>query len=200
MGQVKVRLATEADAAAILAVYAPYIRDTVITFEYEVPSVEEFAGRIREISGEYPYLLCEIDGEVAAYAYGHRHMARAAYQWNAELSVYVDRKRIHRGVGRALYGALLELLQLQNIQTVYGIVTSPNENSERLHAAMGFVRRACFPKMGYKFGKWLDVAWFEKNLGAHSDAVEPFAGIRSLDPVQVERILENCARRIGETL
>ena len=200
MQHVSVRLATEADAAAILAIYAPYIRETVITFEYEVPTVEEFAGRIREISAEYPYLVCEIDGTVVAYAYGHRHMARAAYQWNAELSVYVDRGQIHRGMGRALYGALMEILTLQNIQTVYGIVTSPTENSERLHAAMGFVRRACFPQLGSQFGKWLDVAWFEKNLGGHSDAMENFAGIGTLDPDQVERILENCARRIGEAL
>lgn len=200
MRDVNVRLATEMDAAAILAVYAPYILETVITFEYDVPPVEEFAGRIRTIIKEYPYLVCELDGKVAAYAYGHRHMERAAYQWNAELSVYVDRDQVHRGMGKALYAAVMEILKLQNIQTVYGIVTSPNENSERLHDSMGFTHRALFPQMGYKFGKWLDVAWFEKNLGDHGHSMEPFLGINSVDEGQVRSILEQCRLQIEAAL
>ncbi len=200
MVQVKVRPAVKADAAALLEIYAPYVRETTITFEYEVPEPEEFAGRIEAIGAEYPYLVCELDGRIAAYAYGHRHMERAAYQWNAELSVYVDRGQLRRGIGRALYQAVLDILRLQNIQTVYAIVTSPNENSERLHAAMGFERRALFPQMGYKFGRWLDVAWFEKNLGSHGEKMEAFQAIGCLDEEKLGQIMADCARGIREVI
>ena len=93
-------------------IYAPYVMETTVTFEYEVPGTETFAGRIEAIAAEYPYLVCEIDGRIAAYAYGHRHMERAAYQWNAELSVYVDQGQFRRGIGRALYQAVMEILKL----------------------------------------------------------------------------------------
>lgn len=200
MERVKVRPAVKADAAALLEIYGPYVRETTVTFEYEVPGLEEFAGRIGNIGAEYPYLVCEIDGRIAAYAYGHRHMERAAYQWNAELSVYVGQGQFRRGLGRALYQAVLDILKLQNIQTVYGIVTSPNENSERLHAAMGFERRALFPRMGYKFGRWLDVAWFEKNLGGHGQEMEPFRAIGLLGEETLGQIMEECAKRIEAAL
>ncbi|WP_024734719.1 GNAT family N-acetyltransferase [Enterocloster asparagiformis] len=200
MDQVKIRPAVAADAAALLEIYAPYVRETTITFEYETPGKETFAGRIEGIAAEYPYLVCEIDGRIAAYAYGHRHMERAAYQWNAELSVYVDRGQLRRGIGRALYQAVMEILKLQNVQTVYGIVTSPNENSERLHVAMGFTKRALFPQMGYKFGGWLDVAWYEKNLGGHGKDMEPFKAIGLVDPETLTRIMENCAGEIAKAL
>ena len=174
--------------------------ETTVTFEYEVPGTDTFAGRIEAIAAEYPYLVCEIDGRIAAYAYGHRHMERAAYQWNAELSVYVDQGQFRRGIGRALYQAVMEILKLQNIQTVYGIVTSPNENSERLHAAMGFTKRALFPQMGYKFGRWLDVAWFEKNLGGHGEEMEPFKAIGLVDPESLTRIMEKYGGEIAKSL
>ena len=200
MDRVKIRPAVAADAAALLEIYAPYVVKTTVTFEYEVPGTETFAGRIEAIAAEYPYLVCEIDGRIAAYAYGHRHMERAAYQWNAELSVYVDQGQFRRGIGRALYQAVMEILKLQNIQTVYGIVTSPNENSERLHAAMGFTKRALFPQMGYKFGWWLDVAWFEKNLGGHGEEMEPFKAIGLVDPENLTRIMEKYAGEIAKSL
>lgn len=200
MDRVKIRPAVAADAAALLEIYAPYVMETTVTFEYEVPGTETFAGRIEAIAAEYPYLVCEIDGRIAAYAYGHRHMERAAYQWNAELSVYVDQGQFRRGIGRALYQAVMEILKLQNIQTVYGIVTSPNENSERLHAAMGFTKRALFPQMGYKFGRWLDVAWFEKNLGGHGEEMEPFKAIGLVDPENLTRIMEKYAGEIAKSL
>ena len=120
----EIRFAAEADAPALLAIYAQYI-ETGITFEYQLPTREEFARRIRDFGGTYPYLVCEENGCIVGYAYAHRQAERAAYQWNAELSVYLDRSCTSRGLGRRLYGALIDILRLQGIRTVYGCVTVP---------------------------------------------------------------------------
>ncbi len=134
----KIRQATEADAAHILAIYAPYIQKTAITFEYEVPSLAAFQARIRSITEMYPYLVCLIDQTIVGYAYAHKQMERAAYQWNAELSIYLDPTYVHQGIGKALYAALLAILTLQNVQNVYAGVTVPNHSSENLHTFFGF--------------------------------------------------------------
>ena len=131
-----IRLAHPEDAEALLAIYGQYI-DTSITFEYELPSRAEFEGRIREFSRDYPYLVCEDGGKIVGYGYAHRAMERAAYQWNAELSVYLDRDSRAKGLGKKLCLLLMELLRLQGIRTVYSVVTSPNPRSERLQQAPG---------------------------------------------------------------
>ena len=132
-----IRFATTADTGGCLAVYAEYM-DTVITFETALPSHEEFAGRIRSYGAVYPWLVAEEDGVILGYAYAHRAQERAAYDWNAELSVYLARRAAGRGLGTKLYGALLALLQKQGVRNVYGIVTLPNPASEALHRAFGF--------------------------------------------------------------
>lgn len=200
MEYVRVRQAVPEDAGALLEIYSHYVLETTITFEYEAPSEAEFADRIRTIAAEYPYLVCEVDGRTAAYAYGHRHMERAAYQWNAELSVYVDKEMTHMGMGRALYQAILEILALQNVQTVFGIVTSPNPGSQRLHEAMGFTRPVTFEKMGYKFGQWLDVAWYEKSLGNHPADMKLFLPVHQVDGRKIEDILAVCGQKILKTI
>ena len=124
------RFAAEEDAEKILKIYKPYIENTTITFEYEVPAVEEFKVRIRETLEEYPYIVCECGNKIAGYAYAHKISTRAAYQWDAELSVYTDGKFAGNGIGKKLYEILIEILKLQNIVNVYGLVTYPNENSE----------------------------------------------------------------------
>ena len=133
------RFAAPADSAALLKIYGEYL-DTPITFECALPSEAEFAGRIAAVGREYPYLVCLEKGRIVGYAYAHRQAERAAYQWNAELSVYLDRSCTSRGLGRRLYGALIDILRLQGIRTVYGCVTVPNEKSEGLHQALGFRR------------------------------------------------------------
>lgn len=138
METITLRQACPEDAEAVLEIYAPYIKNTNITFEYEVPSLSAFRERMEGIMEGYPYLVCEIDGVMAGYAYAHRYKERAAYQWDAELSVYLREEYAHRGIGRAFYTALMEILKEQNVRNVYGIVTSPNPPSEALHAAMGF--------------------------------------------------------------
>ena len=138
MNEKIIRMVKDTDAQEILSIYAHYIKETAITFEYEVPTLAEFTKRIREISSDYPYLVCWLDGNIIGYAYAHRQMERAAYQWNAELSVYIDKSHLHHGIGKALYSALIKILRMQNVCNLYGSVTSPNKNSEKLHEAFGF--------------------------------------------------------------
>jgi len=182
----KIRQATPRDAAALLSVYRPYVEQTTITFEYEVPTVEEFARRIAQYSSFYPYLVWEEKGQILGYAYAHRHQERAAYQWNAELSIYLAPDARSRGIGTRLYGALIELLILQGIQNLYGCVTMPNIPSDALHRKMGFSRCCDWHHSGYKHGKWLDVAWYELNLTSDT----PPAPLRSFYELSPKRVAD----------
>lgn len=190
-----IRLVTPEDAEAVLEIYRPYIEKTAITFECDVPSVEEFRRRIEEIAVSYPYLIWEEAGAVLGYAYAHRFRERAAYDWDAELSVYVSENYLHRGVGRRLYACLLELLTQQKIRNVYGCVTIPNERSENLHKAMGFQWTGAYHHSGYKMGRWYDVAWYEKDLG--NEKAEPIRPFSQMDPAVVQEILDAYSHRQG---
>lgn len=183
-----IRFAAPDDAAALLAIYAPYI-GTSVTFEYAVPTLEDFRGRIETISRDYPYLVWEEDGVILGYAYAHRHMERAAYQWNAELSVYLDENACGRGLGTKLYAALIELLKLQGIRNVFGCVTLPNERSEALHRAMGFELVGKYSMAGYKNDRWRDVGWFQKQIAAYDDHPAPLVRFCDIDAAAVEDIL-----------
>ena len=184
------RFATEEDAEKILKIYEPYVEKTTITFEYEVPSAEEFKGRIREILKEYPYIICEYENEITGYAYAHRIWSRAAYQWDAELSVYTDENYAGNGIGKKLYKILIEILKLQNIVNVYALVTYPNENSEKLHNYFGFKKVAFFENSGYKFGKWIGVTWFEKAISEYPKNPKPIKKVSEIDEVKLKQILE----------
>ena len=184
------RFATEKDAEEILNIYKPYIENTTITFEYEVPTVEEFRERIRETLKEYPYIVCVYDGKIIGYAYAHRIWSRAAYQWDAELSVYTDGNYAGNGIGKKLYKILIEILKLQNIVNVYALVTYPNENSEKLHNYFGFKKVAFFENSGYKFGKWVGVTWFEKVISEYPKNPKPIKKVSEIDEVKLKQILE----------
>ena len=184
------RFATEKDAEEILNIYKPYIENTTITFEYEVPIVEEFRERIRETLKEYPYIVCVYDGKIIGYAYAHRIWSRAAYQWDAELSVYTDGNYAGNGIGKKLYKILIEILKLQNIVNVYALVTYPNENSEKLHNYFGFKKVAFFENSGYKFGKWVGVTWFEKAISEYPKNPKPIKKVSEIDEVKLKQILE----------
>lgn len=186
---IRLRLASPEDAAALLEIYRQYI-DTSVTFENQLPSREEFAGRIASFGSVYPYLMAEEAGQAAGYAYAHRFGERWAYQWGAELSVYLDRDHRGQGLGRQLYETLIRLLRLQGVRTVYGCVTLPNPRSERLHESMGFHRAAVFRNAGFRLGQWRDVAWYEKEI-ADYDTPKPLLGIREVDGTQVERIMDH---------
>ncbi len=183
------RFAAPADSAALLKIYGEYL-DTPITFECALPSETEFAGRIAAVGREYPYLVCLEKGRIVGYAYAHRQAERAAYQWNAELSVYLDRSCTSRGLGRRLYGALIDILRLQGIHTVYGCVTVPNEKSEGLHQALGFRRLGTYRSTGYKCGAWRDVAWFEKPIAPYDENPEPIRPVGDIPAEALAAILK----------
>ena len=190
------RLARPEDARAVLEIYAPYIRNTNITFEYEVPSLSEFRDRMAGIMEGYPYLICEIDGIAAGYAYAHRYKERAAYQWDAELSVYLREGCERRGIGQAFYTALMEILKEQHVRNVYGIVTSPNPPSEALHAAMGFRLAGVSLKTGYKLGKWIDVSCFERPLGDPDSPPEELLTVHQVPQERIAQILQAAERMV----
>ncbi len=158
------RMATPDDAGAILAIYAPVVRETPISFELEPPKPEEIHRRIAGVLGFAPWLVCEIDGTVAGYAYASRFRDRAAYQWSVETTVYVDEGFRRRGVSGALYGALFQCLRLQGFRTAVAGITLPNEASVRAHEAAGFRPAGVVHRVGFKFGSWWDVGFWDLDL------------------------------------
>lgn len=166
-----IRFAEPGDAAAIQAIYAPNVESTAISFELESPSVEEMAARIARISSQYPWLVCDVDGQVAGYVYACQHRERAAYRWSVDVTVYVDAAYRRRGIGRALYTSLLALVELQGYTKAFAGITLPNPGSVGVHEAVGFLPVAVYPKVGYKLGQWRDVGWWQIDL--RSVAGEP---------------------------
>lgn len=185
----KIRLATVDDAEAILAVYAPYIRNTAITFEYEVPEIGAFRSRIADTLKRYPYLVAEEEGRIVGYAYAGPLGKRAAYQHSAEMSIYLDGACRRRGIGRQLYRELEERLLRQNVFAVYaGVTTTDRQNdayvtdgSIRFHESMGYTWIGEYHLCGYKFGQWYSVAWLQKNLAGRPAAPEPFIPFSETD-------------------
>jgi len=159
-----IRIATEADVPEILDIYAPYIENTTITFEYDVPCRKEFMQRFYSITAQFPWLVWEEDGKILGYAYAAPPYARAAYSWCAEPSVYLRPEARGRGIGARLYAALEELLKMQGYQVLYALITQENAASLRFHERLGYRIKVLFPDCGFKFGRWLGVYWLEKRL------------------------------------
>lgn len=169
-----VRPATEADAAACRAIYAPYVRDTAISFELDVPSTAEIAERIAAASRTHAWLVNEVDGRVIGYAYGGPMKARAAYRWACEVSVYLELGVRRTGAGRALYEALFARLVERGYRTAVAGMTLPNPASEGLHRALGFEPVGTFRRVGWKHNAWHDVAWMQRSLApANGPPTEP---------------------------
>lgn len=180
MADCTIRVAKVEDAEALLKIYSYYVEETAITFEYEVPSVEEFQGRIRNTLAKYPYFVAEIDGRIVGYCYAGTFKGRSAYDWAVETTVYVDKDCKKSGIGRALYAALedaLRKMHIINANACIGTVVEPDEhldnNSMEFHEHMGYRLVGEFRKCGYKFGTWYNMVWMEKFLGEHSDTPEP---------------------------
>ncbi len=175
-----IRLATVDDAAAITAIYAPYVIETPITFETEVPAPAEFAGRVERTLEAHPWLVCVRHGAVVGYAYGGAYRTRAAYSWSVETTVYVSRAAHRCGIGRALYTALLELLRLQGFFNAYAMITEPNAASAGLHEGLGFTRAGVTQRVGFKLGRWHDVGTWELALRLPSLPVGPPAPLAAV--------------------
>ena len=159
-----IRIATEADVPEILAIYAPYIENTTITFEYNVPSEAAFLQRFREITVQFPWLVWEENGKILGYAYGSAPFHRDAYRWCGEDSVYLLPEANGRGIRRSLCLALEKVLAFQGYQRIYALITAENQASVAFHQKLGYTLRAELPDAGYKFGRWIGVIWMDKQL------------------------------------
>jgi phosphinothricin acetyltransferase len=163
---ISIRTATTNDAGAVQAIYAPYVEKTAISFEEIAPNVDEMAARIEAVLQNYPYLIAEREDQIIGYAYAGRHAARAAYRFSVEVTAYVAEDARRTGVGRALYGVLLPELAGRGFHAAYAGVTLPNPASVGLLEAVGFEQLGTYREVGFKFGQWLDVGWWQKILGS----------------------------------
>ena len=169
-----IRTASVSDAPALLSIYAPYVEKTAVTFEYTVPSPEEFQTRVAHTLDRYPYLVAERNREIIGYAYASAFKERAAYDWAVETSVYVSEDARRTGAGSILYEALENYLKRQNVINVNACIAYPNPGSIAFHEKYGYRTVGHFTKCGYKLGQWWDMVWMEKMLGPHPQQPEPF--------------------------
>lgn len=168
-----IRHAQSGDVSAMLAIYAPIVRDTAISFEYEPPTVAEMEGRLRTIQRDYPWLVAERGGELAGYAYASSFRNRPAYQWSTEATVYVHPDHHRRGVAQVLYRELFERLRAQGYRTVVAVITLPNPGSVALHEHVGFAPTGAVARAGFKFGQWYDIGFWQLDLGDGSAPAPP---------------------------
>lgn len=192
--QVKLRIATVQDAAVLLDIYAPYVENTAITFEYTVPSVREFEHRISNTLQTYPYLVAEIDNEIVGYTYASPFRERCAYQWAVEVSIYVKKTAKKMGIGKKLYQTLETILSLQNITNLYACIADTNEEDLHLtkdsilfHQRLGYRQVGKCTQCGYKFHRWYDIVWMEKHIQPHtipSENIKTFEEIREMVKTQ----------------
>ena len=174
MSEMIIRSATTEDAARLLEIYAYYVENTAISFECEVPSLEEFKNRIAATLEKYPYLVLEEDGMIRGYAYAGIFKGRAAYDHCCEVTIYLDRDSKRHGFARALYEELEKELRKIGIINLYACIADPvsedeylTKNSEQFHQHMGYAKVGEFHKCGYKFGRWYNMIWMEKMIGEH---------------------------------
>lgn len=178
---VSIRLATPNDAAALRSIYEYYVLNTAITYEYDVPSVSEFEARISHTLKKYPYFVAEANGEILGYVYASAFGSRAAFDWSVETAIYLDREARRRGIGTMLYAALENALEAMGIRNLYARVATPAEepdpfldrNSERFHERLGYRTVGELNRCGSKFGRWYNLAYMEKTLGAYEADPKP---------------------------
>ncbi len=184
-----IRLATISDSENILKIYAPYIENTAISFETEVPSVADFSERVANISKQYPYLVYQIDGEIVGYTYASKHKERAAYIYDAEVSIYILPEYHGKGIARKLYECLFVLLKKLGYYNVYAGYTVPNIKSMNFHYKSGFTLIGTHHKTGYKFEKWYDVTWLEKSINEYTEKPVGIKSISELSSEYLESVL-----------
>lgn len=194
---IRIRTASPEDAGKLLEIYGPYIRNTAITFEYQVPEEAEFRARVARTLKNYPYLVAERDGQILGYAYTGAFVGRAACSWAAEVSIYLREDCRHMGVGKMLYHRVEEISRAQNIINLNASIACCDtedayltRNSLEFHLHMGYRLVGRFHQCGYKFGRWYDLAWVEKFLAPHDDPA-PFVPFPQLDPRILQEIFVN---------
>jgi phosphinothricin acetyltransferase len=167
-----IRLAGDGDAAAVAAIYAPFVDGNATSFEAEPPSADEMRRRITETMEMYPWLVCDCDGVIAGYAYASWHRTRLAYRWSVETSVYVHPNFRRHGVARGLYTSLFAILAVQGYVNAYAGITLPNARSVAFHEALGFLPLSVYRGIGFKLGQWHDVGWWHLLLKRHPASPE----------------------------
>ncbi|MCD7839196.1 MAG: N-acetyltransferase family protein [Erysipelotrichaceae bacterium] len=186
----KIRTATIDDAQELLDIYAYYVLYTAITFEYEVPSLDEFKDRIASILHQYPYIVATIDNKIVGYAYANTFKNRAAYDWTVEMTIYIDSDYHKKGIGKKLYHVMEELLKLQGITNLNACITYPDyedeyvdKNSVQFHKHLGYSLVGQFHQCGYKFNRWYSMVWMEKMIGEHVTNQPPVKPFREIEKI-----------------
>lgn len=180
----RARIAAPFDGAAIAAIYSHYVCNTAITFEIKPPTAEEFEGRIAACLITHPWLVSLYGDRITGYCYAGRFSSRAAYDWSAEITVYVDPEFHRQGIGKRLYAALIDLLQAQGYHSVFAGATLPNAASVGLHGAIGMEEVGVYRESGFKFGRWHDVGWFGMTI---SDSAPPATAPLCFSELQTKR-------------
>ena len=193
-----IRVATKEDAAGMLDIYAPFILSSGITQETDVPSVEDFQQRIISNLQERPWLVCEINNEIAGYAYAGKHRDRKGYQWCTEPSVYISEKYYGFGIANALYTALFDILKIQGYVNAYAVITLPNERSIAFHKKFGFEYLTTYKKIGYKLGQWHDVGWMQYEVNPHKENPGDPIKFENIDSSMIDSILINASSMLNK--
>jgi len=199
MKNVSVRFVQKNDAKGLIEIYAPYVTETPISCECEVPSLQEFEDRIQRISKTFPYIVCQVDGELVGYAYASLHKDRAAYRWDSDATVYVSNKYHRNKIGTALYNCMLELNKLQGFYNIYAVVTTSNEASVKFHKAFGFIPMGTYTNTAYKLGKWHDISVMEKKLNEYDREPKETLSINDIDGKVIEKLFKEAEEIVAET-
>lgn len=197
MEKIKISKVDVTDSEKLLEIYTPYILNTAITFEYEVPSVQQFRQRVQDILVKYSYLKAIKDDEIVGYAYANVFKNRAAYDWAVEVSIYIKKDMQKLGIGKKLYQALEKICQLQNITNLYACIAYPEvedeyltNNSVNFHQHMGYQRVGEFHQCGFKFNRWYNMVWMEKIIGEHQTTPQSVIKFENLDLTTLKTILD----------
>lgn len=194
MAEPVLRVGEAADVPSVLDIYSYYVDNTIVSFEYGPLAPAVFAERTQTIMAQFPLLVLEEGKSIIGYAYAHDHIPRKAYQWNAELTIYLRHGCTGEKKGHALYSALLSLLKAQGYHNAYACIAIPNPSSVRFHESFGFSLIGIFKKSGFKFDQWRDMAWFEKYIGDTNPPVSDPLAFSQLDAQTVREILDRACQ------
>ena len=186
-----IRLVKVSDSKEILEMYTPYVRDTAISFETEIPTINEFSNRIEIISKQYPFLVYEIDNKVIGYAYASKHRERAAYSYNVDVSIYFLPEYHGTGKAYSLYDCLFKILSKLEYRNAYAAYTEPNIKSMKFHQKFDFKHIGTHHKTGYKFGKWYDVTWLEKTIKEHTENPREILSINEISHEYIKSLFNS---------
>lgn len=193
-----IRLAKPTDASAILSIYAPYIEQTSLTFELEVPTEQEFADRIAHYLHTWPWLVFEKDGIIGGYAYASLYRERKGYQWCCECSIYIRDEYKRTGMAKILYETLFAILEKQGYRNVYAVINLPNDTSVAFHEKCGFTYFASYENVGFKLGKWKTVGWWQLRLNSFDDDPLPPIPFAEMDQQFVSQLLSEQSAKLKE--